>query len=119
MPNNLAKRLQGLATPEEVTEIYGSLTAARSSAPEIRAAVIQAYDDTSKLHLYLPALITSIIPIAFGIWTVNFRLDEKQNAVEELKVVKMQDRVDDDEIARRAEEVRRKVLAEATAQGRD
>ena len=114
MPNNLANRLPGL-TPEEVTEIYGSLTVARTSSPEIRAGVIQAYDDTSKLHLYLPALITSIIPILFGIWTVNFRLDDKQNAVEQDKVVKMQDAVDEDEIARRAEEVKRKVQAEAKA----
>ena len=113
MPGNLANRLQGLATDEEVTAIFDSLTVARDSTPEVRAAVILAYDDTSKLHLYLPALITSIVPIVFGIWTVNFRLDERQNAVEDDKVVQIRDEVDEDEVARRAEEVKRKVAAAA------
>lgn len=122
MPGNLENRLQDLLPAENITAIYGSLTDARFSTPEVRAGVIQgellptcfaselrlieisltftphpfppsqpslprhlfaflnppsshppAYDDTSKMYLYLPALILAILPLIPGAFTVSSR----------------------------------------------
>ncbi|ORY68053.1 major facilitator superfamily domain-containing protein [Leucosporidium creatinivorum] len=106
MPGNLENRLQDLLPAANITAIYGSLTDARFSSAEVRAGVIEAYDDTSKMYLYLPALILAILPLIPGAFTSNFYLGTQQNAIED-KEIHLTEEVDDAELARRAEEAKR------------
>ncbi|ORY72385.1 major facilitator superfamily domain-containing protein [Leucosporidium creatinivorum] len=116
MPDNLATRLAGLASDEEIENIYGSITSARFSTPEVRAAVIEAYDDTSKLPLYLPAVVLSVLPLVLTCFTPNFHLGTNHNVIESKEVI-LQDEVNEEEIKTKAEEVRRKAKQEAEAKG--
>ena len=56
MPKNLNKYLGDKLTAAQILKIFGSITTARSSPPDIRAGVIKAYDDTM-YFMYLPSLI--------------------------------------------------------------
>jgi hypothetical protein len=66
-----------------------------------------AYDDTSKLHLYLPALVLSVLPLVLACFAPNFYLGTNHNIIESKQVI-LHDEVNEEEIKRKAEEVRRK-----------
>ncbi|RPD55466.1 MFS general substrate transporter [Lentinus tigrinus ALCF2SS1-7] len=86
MPKNLTAQLSGLLSAEQIEEIYGSITTARTQPDNIRTGVIKAYNDTV-FRLYLPALIISFVAILAGLLASNFRLDSRQNAIEDKAVI--------------------------------
>ncbi|KAM0789489.1 hypothetical protein ACM66B_000309 [Microbotryomycetes sp. NB124-2] len=89
LPGRLDKYLGGVISNEEIAQIFGSITLARSLPTEIRTLAIKAYDEVV-YYLYLPMLILAIVPIAAGILTTNYRLDNRLNAVE-TKEIRVQD----------------------------
>jgi len=58
MPANLRKHLPASVSDAQVAKFYGSIRTARAAAPEIRAAIIEAYDETM-YPLFLTAFILS------------------------------------------------------------
>lgn len=96
MPENLTARLSGRLSAEEISTIFGSITVARTTEPEIRELVLlgafrfslfsseicsltifAAYNDTVKNNLYLPALIFSIVPLVAAALTVRLALPDR------------------------------------------
>ena len=107
MPKNLTKQLGGLLTPAQIQAIYNSITKARTQPDNVRTGVIKAYNDTV-VHLYISALVVSLLTIGAALFTRkyliwrygvhggmltdsycirSFRLDNRQNAVEDKVVI--------------------------------
>lgn len=86
MPKNLNKYLGDKLSAEEILKIFGSIRAARTAPPEIRAGVMKAYDDTVYV-MYLPALVLCFVPFIISFFTKDFFLGDTHNVVENKKVV--------------------------------
>ncbi|GAA6024044.1 hypothetical protein JCM10207_004501 [Rhodosporidiobolus poonsookiae] len=87
MPVNLHHQLDGRLSATEIAKIFGSIKVARNQPDEIRQLVINAYNDTVGLNLYLPALLISCISIVAGCCTKRFYLGNRHNAVEDKVVI--------------------------------
>ncbi|KAM0754605.1 MFS general substrate transporter [Meredithblackwellia eburnea MCA 4105] len=105
MPQALTTYLSGVISPDEILTIFGSITDARYSTPEVRALVLQAYKHVVKNFLFLPALIVSVVPVFLALTTSNYYLGASQNAVETDKVITLGDGGGSDEMEKRERKV--------------
>ncbi|KAH7100188.1 MFS general substrate transporter [Auriculariales sp. MPI-PUGE-AT-0066] len=83
MPRNLSKHLTPLGvSAAQILKIFGSIRSAKLEKAEIRAGVLQAYDDTIQ-PLYLGALVIAIVMVVPAAFMRNYYLGKTQNAVDD------------------------------------
>lgn len=108
LPRKLEEYAGASLNSTQLAQVYGTITVARVAEP--REQVLQAYLDTG-YYIFLPALIFTILPLIAGFLTVDFRLDDRHNAIES----KQQNMLSEDETT---EDVIRQRVAQAEEKAR-
>jgi hypothetical protein len=82
LPVQLAKYVPSL-TADQIAQIAADVTLAQTAEP--RAEIIEAFNATYRA-LSLPALVLVFVPVVLACFTVNYKLDARQNVCEDVVV---------------------------------